>query len=252
METGNELLHLVIKAHGGLEKWNQLEQVKLHLSTKGYIWTVKGHEGALSDINMIVNLHKQSSVQEKVFPEGLRSIFEPRRVSLTTQNGKRVEELLNPRETFKGLSWENQWSRLQFIYFSMYATYTYFTTPFNLALPGVSTKEIEPWAEAGEMWRRLEVNYPNSFVTHSKRQVFYFDENGLLKRHDYWAETLGGAGAAHYVFDYKEFNGIKMPTRRNIYQLQDNNNYVPEPVLVTMKVLGVKFELKKVYLDLLL
>jgi hypothetical protein len=246
MENRNELLDLVIRAHGGLEKWNQLKQMKLHLSTDGYIWTVKGHEGALRNINMIVNLHEQGSVQEKVFSEGLRAIFEPKRVRLTTQEDKLVEQLLNPRDTFKGLAWEDHWSRLQFIYFSLYATYTYFTTPFNLTLPGVVTNEIEPWAEAGEMWRRLEVSFPDNFVTHSKRQVFYFDENGLLKRHDYWAETLGGAGAAHYVFDYKEFNGIKMPTRRNIYQLQDNNNYVPEPVLVTMKVLSVKFESRKV------
>ena len=31
MENRNELLNLVIKAHGGLERWNQLKQVKLHL-----------------------------------------------------------------------------------------------------------------------------------------------------------------------------------------------------------------------------
>lgn len=242
MKNGNELLDLVIKAHGGLERWNQLKQAKVHHSVTGYLWTAKGHEGALRDINMIVHLHKQGSVQEKVFSEDLRATFEPKRVSLATQDGKLVEELLNPLETFKGLAWETHWSRLQLIYFSSYATYTYYTTPFNLTLPGVTTKEIEPWAEAGEVWRRLEVGFPDSFVTHNKRQVLYFDENGLLKRHDYWAETLGGAGAAHYAFDYKEFNGIKMPTRHNIYQLQDNNNYVPEPLLVNIKVLGVKFE----------
>jgi hypothetical protein len=242
MKNENELLDLVIKSHGGLERWNQLKQVKLNLNTGGYIWAVKGHEGALSNINIIVNLHKQSSVQEKLFSEGLRSTFEPKRVMLTTQDGDLVEELVNPLESFKGLTWETHWSRLQFVYFTTYATYTYFTTPFNFTLPGVTTKEIEPWAEAGELWRRLEVIFPDSFVTHNKRQVFYFDENGLLKRHDYWAESLGGAGAAHYVFEYKEFNGIKIPTRHNIYQLQDNNQYVPIPVLVDMKVLSVKFD----------
>lgn len=243
MEKTKGLLDLVLSAHGGLERWNQLKRVRLHISTEGYLWTVKGHEGALKDINMIVDLHQQGSVQEKVFAEGYRAIFEPKRVAVTTQDGTLVEELLHPRATFTGLAWETHWSRLQFIHFSLYATYTYFTTPFNLALPGVVTNEIEPWAEAGEIWRRLEVSYPDSFVTHSKRQVYYFDENGFLKRHDYWAETLGGAGAAHYVFDYKEFDGIKMPTRRNIFALDGNNHYVAEPVLVSMKVLGVKFEI---------
>jgi hypothetical protein len=191
---------------------------------------------------MSVTLHKQGSVLEKVFPEGLRGIFEPQRVLLTTREGRLVEELQHAGETFKGLGWETHWNRLQFVHFALYATYTYFTTPFCFALPGVTTKEIDRWAEAGESWRRLEVNFPESFTTHNKRQVFYFDENGLLKRHDYWAETLGGAGAAQYVFDYKDFNGIMMPTRRNIYALQDNNQYVAEPVLVTIKVLDVDFE----------
>jgi hypothetical protein len=242
MEKTTSLLDLVLVKHGGLERWNEVQQLKLHLSTIGYLWTVKGHDGAFRDINMIVALHRQNSVQEKVFAEALRSNFQPGRASLSTQDSKIVEELLDPIGTFKGLTWEDRWSRLQLIYFSLYATYTYFTTPFNLALPGVATKEIEPWAEAGEIWRRLEVSFPDSFVTHNKRQVLYFDENGLLKRHDYWAEALGGAGAAHYVFDYKEFDGIKMPTRHNIYQLRDDNNYVPEPVLVNMKIYSAKFE----------
>jgi len=242
MEKTADLLDLALIAHGGLDRWKQLRQVKLHLSTDGYLWSVKGHEGLLRDQHMLVYLHKQASVQEKIFPEGLRSAFEPKRASLSTRDGKLVEELANPRETFKGLKWEDHWSRLQVVFFSTYATYTYFTTPFNLTIPGVTTKEIEPWAEAGEIWRRLEVSFPDSFMTHNKRQVFYFDENGLLKRHDYWAETLGGAGAAHYVFDYREFDGIKMPTRHTIYQLQDNNNYVPEPLLVRMKIMNVQFE----------
>ncbi len=242
MENSNELLNLVIKTHGGLERWKQFKQAKLHISVGGYLWTVKGQEGVTNDINLIVNLREQRTTQEKMFPEGLRSSFEPGRVALRTQDGVLVEELLNPLETFKGLAWETHWSRLQLIYFSSYALYNYFTLPFNLTLPGVTAKEIEPWAEAGEMWRRLEVTYPHSFVTHNKRQVFYFDENGLLKRHDFWAETLGRQGAAHYFFDYKEFDGIKMSTIQNIYQLLDNNSYVPEPLLVSLKTFSVKFE----------
>src|SRR5258706_9726205 len=103
MEKKNELLDLVINAHGGLERWKQCKQAKLHIATGGYIWTVKGQEGVLSDLNLIVKLHEQRSSQEKIFPEGLRSTFEPKRVSLTTQKGDLVEELLNPLETFTGL-----------------------------------------------------------------------------------------------------------------------------------------------------
>jgi len=144
MENKNELLNLAIKAHGGLERWNQFKQMKLHISVGGYLWTVKGQEGVTSDINLIVNLREQRTVQEKMFPEGLRSSFEPGRVTLKTQDGKLVEELLNPLETFKGLAWETHWSRLQLIYFSSYASYNYFTLPFNLTYPGLPQKKLNP------------------------------------------------------------------------------------------------------------
>jgi hypothetical protein len=56
------------------------------------------------------------------------------------------------------------------------------------------TKEIEPWQENGETWRRLKVTFPASIATHSAEQTFYFDQEGLLTRHDYelifWEELL--------------------------------------------------------------
>lgn len=45
MEKKNELLDLVIKAHGGIERWKKFKQTKLHGATGGYIWVVKEHEG---------------------------------------------------------------------------------------------------------------------------------------------------------------------------------------------------------------
>ena len=47
-----------------------------------------------------------------------------------------------------------------------------------------------------------------SIATHSAVQVFYFGSDGLLKRHDYDAEVLGGSPAAHYVHEYQTFWGF--------------------------------------------
>jgi hypothetical protein len=35
-------------------------------------------------------------------------------------------------------------------YFIAYATWSYLLEPFLLTLPGVETREIEPWSEVGE------------------------------------------------------------------------------------------------------
>jgi hypothetical protein len=73
------------------------------------------------------------------------------------------------------------------------------------------------WDEGGQHWRRLRVVWPSYLATHSTEQTLYFDEDGLLTRHDYDVEISGGTNAAHYVFDYDEVAGIRLPTRHRIF-----------------------------------
>ena len=79
--------------------------------------------------------------------------------------------------------------------------WTYLTQPFTFALPGFQTSELAPWDEAGQRWRRLSVVWPSNLATHSTEQTLYFDDDGLLARHDYDVEISGGTSAAHYVSD---------------------------------------------------
>ena len=46
----SELLDTVIEAHGGLERWNQLDAVSARLIQSGAEWTIKGHDGVLADV----------------------------------------------------------------------------------------------------------------------------------------------------------------------------------------------------------
>ncbi len=110
--------------------------------------------------------------------------------------------------------------------------WTYLNTPFLLARPGVESKEIEPWQEAGETWRRLRVRFPADIATHSTEQTLYFDQQGLLKRHDYDVEISSGLTGAHYVYDPKEFSGIVFPTKRRVFPRQPDGHSAPEPLVV--------------------
>jgi len=83
-------------------------------------------------------------------------------------------------------------------------------------------------------WRRLKVRFPADIATHSTEQTLYFDQQGLLKRHDYDVEISGGTAAAHYASGLKKFSGIVFPTKRRIVPRQPNGHSVPEPLVVSI------------------
>ena len=103
------------------------------------------------------------------------------------------------------------------------------------AIPyGFVCEEIEPWREDGEDWRRLKVTFPDNIVSHCKTQITHFGPDGLMRRHDYTVDILGGATGANYPSNYKVFQGINMPTKRRIYAYDETMAKVPEPLLVSL------------------
>lgn len=242
MKDAKQLVDLVLEAHGGLIKWNQFNTVKAHVSLGGITWGVKGHEGIMNDVHFTGNTHTLLDSWSPMFEAGLRSSFDGKDVSLINTAGEKVEELKDARSSFEGHNIMTPWSRLQLAYFCSYATWNYLTTPFVFALPGFHFLEMDPWEENGETWRRLQVIFPDSVTTHSKRQVFYISEDGLMKRHDYWPEVLGNNSAAHYYTDYKEVQGIKAPTKHRIFPLDDASNAaLTEPLLVSIDVYSIEY-----------
>jgi hypothetical protein len=109
-------------------------------------------------------------------------------------------------------------------------------TPFFLARRGIQSEEIEPWKEGGETWRRMKVRFPKEIATHSTEQTLYFDQQGLLKRHDYHVEISGDIAAAHYVSDIKEFSGIVLPTKHRIFGLKPDGHAALEPLVVSIDI----------------
>jgi hypothetical protein len=63
-------------------------------------------------------------------------------------------------------------------------------------------------------------------------QLSYFGPDGLLRRHDYAVDVLGGATGAHYIGDYRDHGGILMPHRRRVHPIGADNRKIPEPVLI--------------------
>ena len=228
----NKLAKQAIEGHGGLERWNRLTALSAHLIQGGDLWAAKGKAAVLADVTVTVGLRDEKASHWPFGSPDRRSRFEPQRVAIEDANGKVLEELLQPRASFEGHA--ASWNDLQLAYFAGYAMWTYLNIPFLLARPGVESEEVGPWLESGETWRRLKVRFPADIATHSTEQTLYFDRQGLLRRQDYNVEIDGTAGAAHYVYDHKEFSGIVFPTKRRVFRRQPDGCHTPEPLIISI------------------
>ena len=142
----------------------------------------KGKAGVLADVTVTIDLRDEKASHWPFGSPDRRSRFEPHRVAPEDANGKVLEELLQPRSSFKGHA--ALWSDLQLAYFAGYAMWTYLNIPFLLAGPGVESEEMEPWQESGEAWRRLKVRFQANIATHSTAHTVFrparmVEETGL-------------------------------------------------------------------------
>jgi hypothetical protein len=237
----SDLLETVIEAHGGLERWNQLNKVSARLTQGGALWALKGQPGVLDDVVVTASLHEERASHRPFSAEDRHSSFTPERVAIETDDGIVLEALDQPRASFAGHVTETPWSTLQLAYFAGYAMWTYLTQPFTFTLPGFETSELEPWDEAGQQWRRLRVTWPSHLTTHSTEQTLYFNTNGLLARHDYDVEISGGTSAAHYVSDYDDVAGVKLPTKHRIFPRTPDGQSLEEPLIVSIDLSEIEF-----------
>jgi hypothetical protein len=231
----NELLALAVKAHGGLERWEQFTKISARVLAGGALWHLKGNPDLLNDYNLEASTHEQHVIFDRFSAVDRRSVYTPERVSVESNTtGETLQSRNHPRAAFDGHLLETPWDDLHVVYFASYAMWNYLTQPFLYTYPGFVTEELEPWQENGETWRRLKITFPDNIATHSREQVSYFGEDGLLRRHDYSVDVTPGATGANYASDYHEFNGIIVPTTRRVYPQQEDGQKAPEPLLVTI------------------
>lgn len=237
----NELLSLALHAHGGLGRWNKITRLNADLSITGAIWHFKGKPDALKQITFAADTKHQSVTISPVTNDGLRSIFDLGHLSFIDSTGQLIERRERPRDSYIGHDAETQWDDFHVAYFSSYAVWGYLTSPFLYTYPGFVTEELTPWEENGEQWRRLKITFPENLASHCREQVSYFGPDGLLRRHDYNVEILGGATGANYAFEYQDFDGIKIPTQRRIYARDEQGQKIAEPLLVAIDVQRLRF-----------
>jgi len=228
-----DLLQRALDAHGGLEKWQAADQVRVRLHSGGRLfdvrlqgrtisratgsgrkpWTEYSGPGAV--------VHFSTDVPRALFEgfprPGYQGYFDEGAVRIESDRADRPLYRANAREAFSHMSHKLRWDALDALYFMGYALWNYISTPFMLMRPGFRLREGDPWHEGGETWRRLEAVFPPDIPTHSREQTFFFDERGLLRRVDYTAEVFSRwARSSNYCYDYRKMSGVMVPTRRKV------------------------------------
>jgi len=262
MQSRTDLLEKAIEAHGGLALWQSVGEVRAKVSGGGFGFAAKfqgralhrlqgralhGFQGRAPHAEEAVGFGDDGEVRVSTatprtilapYPgPGRRGLFEADLVRIESEDGQVLAERRNPRAAFRDFRRNLWWDHLDLLYFRGYALWNYLNAPFLLLRPGIEYRELPPWDEKGERWRRLAVTFPPDLPTHSREQVFYFDAAGLLRRLDYTAEPFGSyAKSANYAWRHQTFSGLVVPTRRTVLLRKPSGRPRPWPTLVWIKL----------------
>ena len=237
------LLQQIIDRHGGLGLWQSCEFIVARLTFGGLAFASRFNRAGLRERTIKIATREREVVFNDYPDPRQRGIFTPDVVKIESQSGEIISERHSPRTAFRSVRRYVWWDDLDLLYFAGYAVWNYLTMPFLLLQKDVEVKEIDSWKENDEVWRRLTVRFPAAIPTHCREQVFYFDKNLLLRRHDYNPEIFAPrAKAAHYCYHHKSFNGFTVATKRKVLPRTASGHSRPWPVLVWIDIADVALE----------
>ncbi len=228
------LLAEVLEAHGGISRWRRFTQVSATVVSGGSLWGMKGIDIDSAPRSMTSEFRRQRTRTAPFGNPDWHMTYAPDCVLIETNTGETIAKQQRPRETFAGHVWETPWSPLQLGYFNGYAMWTYYNLPFLLGEGGVETTEIASIDLDGQTLRGLRAQFEPAIHTHCREQNLYFDDEGLLRRHDYQVDVAGGTRAAHLISDYVEVQGLRFPTRRRVFMRNEDGTFRSEKTLVSV------------------
>ncbi|MGH3525064.1 MAG: hypothetical protein ACRDU4_20095, partial [Mycobacterium sp.] len=124
----NDLLERAVAAHGGLDRWNQVNSITVDASITGALWHVKGKVDVLKDVRLEVDTKRELLTMGFV-GQDKSSVFEPHRVVIQRHDGGLIDARDEPETSFEGHQLETPWDDLHVAYFTGAALWTYLNTP---------------------------------------------------------------------------------------------------------------------------
>jgi len=211
------LLDASIRRHGGWDAWRSLRRVVVQpRALSGVLPRMKGLGRSFGlPARAEIHPHDGRAIFIDYPASGASGTFERGSVTLTDGSGAIVASIADARASFRGWRKLRRWSPADALYFFGYALTHYHSLPFTLGQGrplGIRRARYE-----GRSLTGVEVELPPELHTHSRRQTFYFEEDGLLRRHDYVADIAGAwARGAHLWRDFVTVAGLEMACVRHV------------------------------------
>jgi len=215
-----DLVRRAIDRHGGWSLWNRLEAVSVHLvALSGFLPWIKGCGRSFQLAPSLTafpkevrtEFHDESGLARlAVFDRGNMHMPDAATGDLRATGVSR-----DHRRTFAGPRKMRRWNTVDAHYFFGYAWASYTAIPF--VLPTLRYLGDPTVRSRGERWEGVRVEFPSDAQVHCRRQSYFFDGSGLLRRNDYVADIVGPvARGAHLWRDYATVQGLPMPARRTV------------------------------------
>jgi hypothetical protein len=234
------LLNQVIQAHGGWERWQSVETIDIALNCGGFAFVSRMQPFALRKLRVSVRPHERFVTFNGYSGPGRQGIWTPAESRILDASGAVIGRWNNDRASYARLGKQFRWSHLDLLYFAGYAIWNYLSFPFLLGLPGVRVSQRNSGG------RILDASFDEGIATHSQRQSFHIDDNGLLLRHDYTANVIGSwAHAANFCLDSVEIGGLRFYHRRVVYPRFGENTIVRFPTLVWIEIDDIRINSKQ-------
>jgi hypothetical protein len=213
LAAGKAFLDLACSRHGGDDAYADTRRWPLQLAHLGGVipwWKGLARKFPAPE-SVDVWPHAQRTVFHDFPQAGQVGVYDRGRVALGLDPDARLDGPSH-RGTFAGIAKWRTWWPEDLIYFLGYSLLHYVSLPFSLREQELF--EARRGSRGIELWFR----FPEGADTHSRVQGFYFDESGLLLRHDYRAEILGTVFVgAHVSEEYQDVGGLLLATRRTVF-----------------------------------
>ncbi|WP_370166178.1 hypothetical protein [Bradyrhizobium diazoefficiens] len=144
------LLHDVIDASGGLDRWSSLNRFTLHLSVGGMLFSSAGHAREFKDVTAEGSTRTQSVRFTGITGGEHSGSFQPDAITIESLDGEVLRTWRNPSLAFPEASAPALADELHLVFFCGVAIWNYLTIPFLLAHPDVVLEELSPWSEGTE------------------------------------------------------------------------------------------------------
>jgi hypothetical protein len=210
------LLERALERHGGWTAWQRLGGISLTCDAlTGLVPNLKGVGDSFPRPTRAAIWPRHGVTILHDYPvAGRRGVFSAGQVQVL-DGATILEARAAPRASFSGLRKLRRWSALDALYFFGYALAHYHSLPFSLV--DARPLRLRRARSAGRRLTGVEVALPASLHTHCPRQTFFFDDEGLLRRHDYVADIVGWwARGAHRWEDFVDVAGVPVARRRHV------------------------------------